>query len=54
MSKKKKYTITFIKWNGKTWYMVCTRSYCSCLKIASRHFIKGHCIAFIITKNYNL
>lgn len=48
--KRTKYKITFIRLNGKTWFMVCTRSYVSCLKLALKHFFKGHCILFIIIK----
>ena len=42
--KRTKYKINFIRLNGKTWFMVCTRSYVSCLKLALKHFFKGHCI----------
>lgn len=51
MNKKNKYKITFVKWNGDTWFMICTRSYFSCWKIALKHFLKRNCIAFTINKH---
>lgn len=48
---KKKRKIIFVKWNMKTWYLICTRSYISCLKLALKHIFKGNCISFYIKKH---
>ena len=45
--KRKKYKILFYKLCDE-WYMICTRTYISCLKIGFKHLFKGHCLYFKI------
>lgn len=48
---KYRYTlITFYRLFKPNWYMKCKRTYSSAIKLAFKHILKGHAIAFSVKK----